>query len=228
MKPEEIKLGDWMRMWMGEVPPGFLLEVVVRIIIMFLLLIVAMRLLGLRMAAQLNRIEMLALFSLAAAIGVPLQVPDKGLLPAVVIAVVVVATGRIITYWEQRNQRFEKLISDDYAILVKDGIVQMKALKQTRLTVDRLTAALRNKGIRQLGQVKRFYFEAKGAFSLIEAAHPLPGLSVLPAFDDDFNKEQTATQKRVCCTCGAYKKTDRDDLEQCPNCKGNEWRQAVL
>lgn len=95
MKPEDIKWGDWARVWMGEVPPSFLLEAVLRTLFLFLLLIIGMRIFGKRMAAQLTRIEMIGLFSLAAAIGVPLQAPDRGLLPAVIIAIVVVSIGRM-------------------------------------------------------------------------------------------------------------------------------------
>lgn len=228
MKPEEIKLGDWMRMWMGEVPPLFLLEVVLRILIIFVLLIVSMRLLGLRMAAQLNRIEMLALFSLAAAIGVPLQVPDRGLLPAFIIAIVVVSVGKLMAWIAFNNQRFENLTEDNYAILVKDGVVQMKELQQTRLTIDRLNAKLRTLGVKQLGEVKRLYFEAKGSFSLVREPEPKPGLSVLPAFDDAFIKEQEQAQEQVCCTCGTVGAASGESQEQCTNCKGKEWRAAVV
>jgi uncharacterized membrane protein YcaP (DUF421 family) len=228
MKPEDIKLGDWMRMWMGEVPPLFLLEVVVRILIIFLLLIISMRLLGLRMAAQLNRLELLALFALAAAIGVPLQVPDRGLLPAVVIAIVVVAVGRLFTYFAYRNQYFEQLITDNYAVVVKDGVLQMKDLKQTRLTVERLKQQLRSEGIRHLGEVDRLYFEAKGAFSMITASEPKPGLPVLPDFDEAFLREQKETPQMVCCTCGFTKQENTAPDQACPNCGYNQWRPGIL
>ncbi|TDH21566.1 hypothetical protein EXU57_18835 [Segetibacter sp. 3557_3] len=81
MKPEEIRLGDWARMVLGEVSPGFLIEIVIRAFAIFLILVVSMRLLGRRMAGQLNRMELIALFSLAAAIGVPFQTPDRGCFP---------------------------------------------------------------------------------------------------------------------------------------------------
>ena len=71
MKPEEIKFGDWMRTFVGQVPPEFYIELVIRSFLVFLILLVSMRMLGRRMAGQLNRMEMIALFSLAAAIGVP-------------------------------------------------------------------------------------------------------------------------------------------------------------
>lgn len=228
MKPEEIKLGDWMRMWMGEVPPEFLLEVVFRIMFLFLLLIVSMRLLGLRMSAQLDRIEMLALFSLAAAIGVPLQVPDKGLLPPVIIATVVVLVGRLITWGSLRSEKFEQITEDNYAMVVKDGVVQMKEMKKTKLTIDRLRAQLRSQGLRHMGEVKRLYFEANGSFSIIQAERPQPGLSILPDFDQDFIQEQVQTPQMVCCTCGLHKKENTNDNAACSNCGNAEWRTGLL
>src|SRR5881296_1334450 len=106
MNPEDIKLSDWQRIVVGEAPPSFYIELVIRAFIVFVLLCVSMRLLGRRMAAQLNRIEMIALFSLAAAIGVPLQAPDRGLLPAFVIAAVVIALGRLVALISFNSQKF--------------------------------------------------------------------------------------------------------------------------
>jgi hypothetical protein len=86
MKKEDIHLGDWQRMFFGEVPGGFYWEVVLRIAVIYLILMVSMRLMGKRTASQLSRNEMIALVSLSAAIGVPLQAPDRGILAAVIIA----------------------------------------------------------------------------------------------------------------------------------------------
>jgi uncharacterized membrane protein YcaP (DUF421 family) len=228
MKPEEIRLGDWARMFMGEAPPAFLLELIIRLVFIFLLLIIAMRLLGLRMAAQLNRIEMIALFSLAAAIGVPLQSPDRGLLPAVVIAIVVVVVGKLMVAGAYKSQKFEQITEDDYSLLIKDGVVQMKELKRSRVTVERLFAQLRRQSIRHLGEVERLYFEASGDFTLIRAATPAPGLQVLPNFDEEFIKEQQQVADVVCCACGNKMSDKEQQSKQCSNCKGDEWQTAIV
>jgi hypothetical protein len=98
MQPEEIHLSDWSRILLGEVPASFFIEVVLRAAFLYLLLIISMRLMGKRMSAQLSRNERISIVSLAAAIGVPLQAPDRGLLPAFVIAVAVIGAGRLIAF----------------------------------------------------------------------------------------------------------------------------------
>lgn len=106
MKPEEIHITDWARIFLGEVPPSFMIEVVIRIAFMYLVLMVSMRAMGKRMAGMLGRTEMAALVSLAASIGVSLQDPSKGLLPVVIIAAVVVGIQRFIAWRGTQNPKF--------------------------------------------------------------------------------------------------------------------------
>jgi uncharacterized membrane protein YcaP (DUF421 family) len=97
MKASDAELWDWMRILMGGVPAVFLIEVLIRIIIIYLLLVVSMRLMGKRMSAIISRNEMIAMISLAAAIGIPIQDPSKGMVPPLIIAAVVIGIQRIIS-----------------------------------------------------------------------------------------------------------------------------------
>jgi uncharacterized membrane protein YcaP (DUF421 family) len=226
MKPEEIKLGDWARILSGAVPPEFYLEVIIRTIIVFLLLIASMRLFGKRMPAQINRLEMVALFSLAAAIGVPLQAPDRGLLPAFVIAVLVILLGRLVSTIAFRSEKVETVLEDFVTILVNDGVVDMKKLKGTTISIERLLAQLRSEGVRHLGEVKRLYIEANGAFSLLREEQPKAGLAVIPAYDKALLDEQKQSGEKVCRRCGKLRK-DNMVREQCSNCGDRVWVPAI-
>jgi uncharacterized membrane protein YcaP (DUF421 family) len=227
MKPEEIKFGDWMRMLMGETPPEFLLEVIFRVFFIFLLIVVSMRLMGRRMAGQLNRTEMVALFSLAAAIGVPVLSPDRGLLPAVAIAIVVVGIGRLVAAWAYKDPKFESFAEDDVSILVKDGVLQWKNMTHSRITKERLFAQLRSESIRHLGEVKRVYIEASGAFTIIQEDQPKPGLSVIPETDPEFlNEFNKAKETYVCCECG-HKEDSKGTPGKCEICGNEEWDKAM-
>lgn len=227
MKPDEIKLSDWARIIFGETSPGFFVEVVIRTLIIFLLLIISMRVFGKRMAAQITRIELVALFSLAAAIGVPLQAPDRGLLPAFVIALVVVGIGRGVASLAFRNQKFEARVKDRLSILINDGVVDMKKLKGTSLTTERVFATLRSEGIRHLGEVKRLYFQSNGTFSLVKETQPLPGLCVLPLHDQAIRDEQTQTGEQVCRNCGHHQKQKVRE-QTCSNCGAGMWVNAII
>jgi uncharacterized membrane protein YcaP (DUF421 family) len=226
MKKEDIQIPDLHRVLFGEVPPDFFVEVVIRTVIIFFLLIISMRLFGKRMAAQINRIEMVALFSLAAAIGVPLQAPDRGLVPAFIIALVVLLVGRLLTRLAFGNERLEARLEDRLTILANDGVLDMRKLEGTVLTKERVFAQLRSNGFRHLGEVKRLYLEANGSFSVVREANPSFGLCVLPLRDPEFLEEQTQHKEKVCCTCGK-RKAENGESDVCSNCRDNQWMNAI-
>lgn len=109
MKPEEIHINDWMRILIGEIPLGYFLEAVFRIVFIYLLLMLSMRLMGNRMGSMLTRNEMIALVSLAAANGVALMSADRGLLPVVIIAFLIIFYQRIIAWWTSKNKKLNHL-----------------------------------------------------------------------------------------------------------------------
>jgi uncharacterized membrane protein YcaP (DUF421 family) len=225
MNPEDIKLSDWHRILVGNAPPGFFIEVIIRTVFVFLLLIISLRLMGKRMSARTSRLELTALFALAAAIGVPLQSPDRGLLPAIVIAALVILVGRLVARLTSKDQSFEETVVGDLAILVEDGVIKINELKKTGLTLERLLAQLRESSIRHLGEVKRFYFEANGSFALLKNEQPKPGLAVIPLKDKEFLDEQKQADMRVCRTCG---NTNKDvNTGKCTNCGDKEWVNAI-
>lgn len=216
-----------MRTFVGEVPAEFYVEVIIRTLFIYVLLIAAMRFMGRRMAAQLSRNEMLSLMVLAAAIGVPLQSPDRGLLPALLIAVVVVLIGRLLSALFVSNQRLEKKFQGNIDALVEDGVMKLDVMKEVRITIDRLCAHVRSEGVTHLGEVKRLYIEANGSFTLVREPHPQPGLSVLPAWDKDFLSEQeTSDSVLVCSNCGGKRDIKQPD-RLCTNCGNTRWKKAV-
>jgi len=168
MKPEDIHLFDWARIFIGNIPGIFFLEVLIRVLFVFFLLVVALRFLGNRMASLIDLHVFTALTALAAAIGIPIQSPDRGLLPALVIAIVVVTLQKLVFYVGLKNKKNELLVHGDTSILVNNGVMNLAAMKKVRITRERLFAQLRSESIISMGEVRRFYIEANGEFSLIK------------------------------------------------------------
>lgn len=232
MKPEEIKIYDWVRIIGGQVPAVFYLELMIRVIIVYILLMVSMRLLGKRMATKISRVELVAMVSLASAIGVPMLSPDRGIIPAFIIATIVVIISRWIAKRSFKDQYFERITHGNLDLLVEDGIIHNDNMKRTRITKERLLAHLRCENLNHLGKVKRLYMESNGSFSLVKNPKPNPGLMIIPEWDTDFiAKKVKATDITVCRTCGTPPPENADSTEgkmaKCPNCGENEWTKAV-
>src|SRR5579875_3720720 len=108
MDPQDIHLGDLTRILIGEVPGSFFIEAFIRTVIIYAILMIAMRVMGKRMSARISRNELVATVSLAAAIGIPLQSPDRGIIPAIVIAIVVVSLERLASSYAVSHPKAEK------------------------------------------------------------------------------------------------------------------------
>ena len=228
MKPEEIHLYDIGRILMGEVPGGFMWEAVLRILFLFLMLLVAIRLMGRRMASSLTRNELAALTSLAAAIGVPVLDPSRGLLPALIIAGVVIAFQRLMAQATFRSKKVERVLLDHNNILIEDGCINQREMRKAGLSQERLFAQLRSEGIDSLGKVQRLYFEPSGKFTVLEAPDPVPGLPILPEWDHDYTDDwETSPDKFACCNCGHVMKTPQKPEVPCERCGQEEWRPAA-
>lgn len=229
MQPEDIQITDYMRIILGNVPWSFLIEVVIRIAFIYLLLMVSMRFMGKRMASTLSNSELAALVSLAAAVGVPMLAPDRGMLPALIIAVIVVSIQRLISYYSYKSSKFEFVALGDISVLVKDGKMLLDVMKLNRVSPERLLAEFRSAGITNLGKVRRSYFEATGEFTNYLYENPRPGLCILPVWDESFRSEQQETEGIFSCTnCGNTIEKERDKDWPCSNCGEKDWTNAIV
>lgn len=169
------------------------------------------------------------LWFLAAATGVPIQDPDRGLLPIIIIAVVIIAFQQIVAERASKNNNFEQFSQGDLDVLVCDGRMDLKVMRKTRITRERLLAQLRSEGIRNLGKVKRLYLEANGSFSLIKNTKTQPGLSVIPDWDTSLRQRQEiANGYHVCRHCGNTLQKENTTSINCSKFKKQEWIPAIL
>jgi uncharacterized membrane protein YcaP (DUF421 family) len=222
------EITDYQRLLLGELPAWFGVEAAIRLGLLYLLMLTALRLMGKRMAGQLSRTELAALVSMAAAIGLPILSPERGLLGSVVIAAVVVVGQRLVTRWAARRARVEQLLVGSVHTVVADGVLQLAALEHAVLSQEQVFAQLRGESLEHLGQVRRLYMEANGTFSLVEEEEPAPGLSLLPRQDEEFRHLQpVAPGQLACLACGQVVAADPHGPPGCPTCGASEWEPAV-
>ncbi|MCF6407859.1 DUF421 domain-containing protein [Chitinophaga filiformis] len=225
MEKSEIFITDIGRILSGDTPAGFFIEIIIRGIIVYLILMGALRLMGKRMATRLNRNELAAISTLAAAVGIPLFSPDRGVLPGIIIGGIVVLVQRLIAYLGRKNERFERLSQGKISTLIHNGCLQMDEMKKTRVSREQLFAQLRTNKVIHLGEVKRVFMEANGAFTIVRNVEKQPGLTVLPTFDKEFIGEQDTTKTIVCNYCGD---TASPGQPSCRNCGWQETTNAVM
>ncbi|MDB5326541.1 MAG: hypothetical protein JWM57_2110 [Phycisphaerales bacterium] len=228
MKPDQIHLTDWYRLLFGQAPLTFMIEVAGRAIVTYVILLVAMRLMGKRVAGQMSAMEITIIVTLGAAIGVPLQAPDRGILPAIVILGIAIIYQRGLNFLAFCSRRAEVTLQGDVVTMVSEGRLDLDVMRQSVMSRERLFSALRQAGLVHLGQVKRCYLEADGHFSIYRDQDPVPGLCLMPSCDMKlFERQFRVPEAFACRSCGAVLRDEGKRPGPCPNCNNDDWAPAV-
>ncbi|WP_343691824.1 YetF domain-containing protein [Chitinophaga sp.] len=213
------------RILFGEAPASFLLEVLIRTVVIVILLQFIVRPLGKRMSGQLTITELAIVIMLGAIIGAMAEIPDKGLMQGALALLLIAIFQRSITWLGVHNEKIENLTQGKFSIVVKEGVIQLPALKKALITKEQLFTILRSQEIYQLGQVKRVYLEASGAFSIYKMKTPSPGLSTLPTTDNELHVTRAEEPLKACTSCGNLRASDHG---ACDVCKQDEWAPAQI
>jgi hypothetical protein len=214
------------RLLMGDAPWAFLLEIVFRTVAIYIVLFTVMRLMGKRMAAQLSISELAVMITLGAAIGVPLQTPAQGLLPAGILLVSALIFQRGVSYCAYRKRRIEVMTQGDVTMLLEDGRLLLDNLGRASLTTGRVVSELRAMGVQHLGELRRVYLETSGHFSLVRYRTPRAGLWIMPTPDETFSEQTQGTALSACVDCGYVHRGDGKELI-CPYCTSTRWGPAA-
>ena len=217
MKPEEIRLDNWQRILFGDISPMFLLEVFLRTLVMYLILLAVVRWLGKRMSGQLTIVEMTVMITLGAIVSVPMQMPDRGLLQGILILVVALGLHRVINQIAYFNSKVNSVLHGKPTLIVKNGVLQLKEMQEVRVSKQQLFSELRTKNVTNLGLVKRMYLEPAGSFSILQLKEPLQGLPLFPPNDKEILTAQKYTDDPdwVCENCGSLAKINAEPCNIC-------------
>nr|WP_216321860.1 DUF421 domain-containing protein [Deinococcus aestuarii] len=218
-------------MFLGDVPPLFLLEIVFRTGVIFLWLVFLLRVTGKRGLAQLSPLELAIVIALGSAAGDPMFYPEVPLLHAMLVLALVVGFQRLLAHLVIRSERVETFVEGTPVELVRDGVIGRAALDHAGLSREDLFERLRAQGVRQLGEVQRVYFEQDGNLSVFMRSEGAPaGLPVVPPWDLEPPRRLPAGEPHVgevaCTNCGTLL-TPSGSLPPCPRCGCDAWTPAT-
>jgi uncharacterized membrane protein YcaP (DUF421 family) len=227
MMPAEPRLTDWQRLLVGNAPFPFLFEVLARLLLVYAVLAVVMRLLGKRMSGQLSNAELAVMLLLGAIVGAPLTIPQRGIVPGVLLLALLLAFHRGLNRLGAHSRKVDSLSQGKATLLLKEGRLLSSELASAGISNEQFFSGLRAKQVTHLGELKRVYFEAHGAYSLIRAEPPKPGLTVQPASDLPLQQSlPVAPGLFACSRCGNVVDA-AEKCGRCAHCDGDDWSAAV-
>ena len=166
---------DLQRLLLGAQPPMYLLEVALKCVIVFLVLLLVMRLMGKRSQNNLSPMNQMLLIALGSAAGDALLYPTVALAYAALILFGVTFLTMALEELSARFHWVRNRVESQPRLLVRDGIVDRQALDRERTTLRELHAALRTSGARSMSEVEYAILEVTGEISVFLSKGEAPG-----------------------------------------------------
>lgn len=221
---------DLKRMLIGDDPPLFMLEIVVRTLIIYAYTLLLLRWLGSRAIGQLSTVEFLLVIALGSAVGDAMFYPEVPLLHAMLVVTIVVFANKLLDIMIGRSGKAEQFLDGSPREAIRDGVIVPDFLRSSSLSRYELFQELREEGIEQLGEVRRAYIEKDGQVTVFKhRGKARPGLRIVPPNEieplEHVSPSAPGMQDAhlVCTACG----NDYDGSDRCSNCEKSEWARAT-
>jgi uncharacterized membrane protein YcaP (DUF421 family) len=219
---------EWERVLFNDLPMEFLLEVLFRTVIMFIVVLLTLKFAGKRGVKQLSIFEIVIIISLGSAAGDPMFYEDVGLIPAIVVFSVILIMYRFVTWLLGRYRWFENFIEGRTQCIIEDGQFSIMSFGKEDLAQDEFFAELRLKSIEHLGQVRNAYVETNGDVSVFfyEDKDVKYGLPLRPQL---FSRKSRLIAKSgiYACTFCANVQEHEPTTATCSMCGRDEWVEAI-
>ncbi|WP_344834501.1 DUF421 domain-containing protein [Chryseobacterium ginsenosidimutans] len=144
-----------------------ILDVVVRSLCVYLFMVVAIRLFGKNQLSQLNAGDVVLLLLISNAVQNAMVGQDTSLQGGLIAALVLFAANFIVKRLMFSNRKFESFLEDDPVILIKDGVIDEKALDEVKISKEELQEAIREHGVDGTKNVKLAILEVDGNISVV-------------------------------------------------------------
>lgn len=140
---------------------------IIRTVILYIVLMVSVRLMGKRQVGDMQPGELVVTILISEIATMPIQDIDEPIITSVMAIITLIAVEIFISFISMKNLKFRKLVNGGSAIVIKDGVIDQKLLKQLRLTVPDLMEVLRLQDVFDITEVSYAILETNGNLSVL-------------------------------------------------------------
>lgn len=145
-----------------------------RTIILYILVIVALRVMGKQQISQLQPFEFVLTLMIAELATIPMEDTGIPLLKGIITIVILLFAQVTLSFLSLKNQKFRKFISGTPMIIIKNGVILDEVMKKNRYNINDLLEQLRIKNYHNINEIEFAYLETNGDISVIPKAQYQP------------------------------------------------------
>lgn len=144
-----------------------MLSTVIRTLIMYFVIIAAIRLMGKRQIGDLQPSELVITILMSEIAAIPIQDVDIPIMYGILATGTLVILEVITSFTAMKSINFRRIIYGRSAVIIENGSIDQKMLKKLRMTVPDLMEVLRNQEIFDLNEVAFAILETNGQMSVL-------------------------------------------------------------
>lgn len=139
----------------------------VRTLVLYVAIICAIRLMGKRQIGELEPADLVITILLSELAAVPMQDLGVPLTAGLVPMGVLVSIEILVSHLCLKSRRLRRFINGQAAILIRHGKLDVKKLRELRISTDEIVEALRQNNIQSVSDVKYGILEPNGRLSYV-------------------------------------------------------------
>lgn len=190
-----------------------MISTVIRTIILYVTVTIAIRLMGKRQIGDMQPNELVVTLLISEIAAIPLQDSDQPVIIGVAAIFVLVFLEIIISILTLKSFFVRKMLNGKSVVIIKNGVIDQKAMRDVRMTVVDLIELLRSKDVFKISDVSFAVLEVNGNLSILlkkdaqtvtindielklpDDALPLPVISDGKIVDESLKALQISRQK---------------------------------
>ena len=142
--------------------------VFIRAIILYALLIFSVRLMGKRQIGELQPSELAVTILISNIATLPVEDTGTPLLTGIIPIITLASLDVIMSWLSIKSRGVRRIISGKPAIIIRNGKLDQKQMREIRFTVDDLVESLRGQGIFDISEVQFAVVETTGNLSVYQ------------------------------------------------------------
>ncbi len=145
----------------------------IRTLILYFLVIAAMRVMGKRQIGEMQPSELVVAIMISDLASIPMQDTNIPLISGVVPVLTLLVAEVAMSYLCLKNLKIRKLFTGEPSLIVYNGKVLESELRKLRFSLSDLMEQLRISGASGIGEVQTAVLETNGQLSIIKKSPPL-------------------------------------------------------
>lgn len=148
-----------------------LVKTVASVICIYILLILIVRMAGLRTFSKMTSIDFASTIAIGSILATIILDDRHSLIKGAVALIVIILFQLIFTIFYHRSERVKYFIANTPVLLMKEGVMLRDNMKKTHISEDDLMVKLREANVLRLKDVKAAVLETTGNVTVLHSQH---------------------------------------------------------